>query len=74
MDSVVVLRCDFDLGSHPGNERKKMKVGDLVICNEYLAIVIVSDAYETLIRWLDDGVVEDADNYTLGLEVVSEGR
>ena len=51
-----------------------MKVGDLVMCNEYLAIVIVSDAYETLIRWVDDGVVEDANNYTLGLEVVSEIR
>ena len=51
-----------------------MKVGDLVMCNEYLAIVIVSDAYETLIRWVDDGVVEDADNYTLGLEVISESR
>ena len=51
-----------------------MQVGDLVRCNEHLAIVIVSDAYETLIRWLDDGVVEDADNYTLGLEVISEIR
>ena len=51
-----------------------MKVGDLVRCNEHLAIVIVSDAHETLIRWLDDGVVEDADNYTLGLEVISESR
>ena len=51
-----------------------MQVGDLVRCNEHLAIVIVSDAYETLIRWLDDGIVEDADNYTLGLEVISEIR
>ena len=51
-----------------------MKVGDLVRCNEHLAIVIVSDAYETLIRWLDDGVVEDANNYTLSLEVVSASR
>ena len=51
-----------------------MKVGDLVRCGEYLAIVIVSDAYETLIKWLDDGVVEDANIYTTGLEVVSESR
>ena len=53
-----------------------MKVGDLVKCKyePCLAIVIVSDAYETLIRWLDDGVVEDADNYTLGLEVISASR
>ena len=51
-----------------------MKVGDLVRCGEHLAIVIVSDAYETLIKWLDDGVVEDANIYTTGLEVVSESR
>ena len=51
-----------------------MKVGDLVRCNEHLAIVIVSDAYETLIRWLDDGVVEDANNYTFSLEIVNEAR
>ena len=51
-----------------------MKVGDLVRCGEYLAIVIVSDTYETLIRWLDDGVVEDANIYTTGLEVISESR
>tara|TARA_R100000234_G_scaffold108943_1_gene80616 strand:+ start:295 stop:489 length:195 start_codon:yes stop_codon:yes gene_type:complete len=55
-------------------KREKMKVGDLVRCGEYLAIVIVSDAYETLIRWLDDGVVEDANIYTTGLEVISESR
>ena len=51
-----------------------MKVGDLVSCNGHLAIVIVADAYETLIKWLDDGIVEDADNYTIGLEVVSASR
>jgi hypothetical protein len=51
-----------------------MKVGDLVVCNGHLAIVIVVNAYETLIKWLADGDVEDADNYTLGLEVISESR
>ena len=51
-----------------------MKVGDLGRCNGHLAIVIVADAYETLIKWLDDGIVEDADNYSTGLEVVSENR
>ena len=51
-----------------------MKVGDLVSCNGHLAIVIVADAYETLIKWFDDGIVEDADNYTIGLEVVSASR
>ncbi len=51
-----------------------MKVGDLVEHNGYFALVIASNAYETLIKWLDDGVVEDADNYTIGLRVVSESR
>ena len=51
-----------------------MKVGDLVKCNDYLAIVIVSNACETLIKWLDCGVVEDADMYATSLEIVSESR
>ena len=51
-----------------------MQVGDLVRYNGYLAIVICVNAYETLIKWLDDGIVEDAGNYTLGLEVVSASR
>ena len=51
-----------------------MKVGDLVSCNGHLAIVIVADAYETLIKWFDDGIVEDADNYSTGLEVISASR
>ena len=56
-----------------------MKVGDLVGAigaddETYLALVIHADAHETLIRWLDDGTVEDADNYALSLEVFSESR
>ena len=51
-----------------------MKVGDLVRSNGHLAIVICVNAHETLIKWLDDGIVEDADNYRLSLEVVSESR
>ena len=55
-----------------------MKAGDLVKMlnhpNDYYALVIVSNTHETLIKWLDDGVVEDADNYSLGLEVISEAR
>ena len=51
-----------------------MKVGDLVMCNGHIGLVIVANAYENLIKWLDDGVVEDADNYTIGLEVISESR
>ena len=51
-----------------------MKVGDLVRSNGDLAIVICVNAYETLIKWLDDGIVEDADNYTTSLEVLSASR
>ena len=51
-----------------------MRVGDLVEHNGYLAIVVCVNAYETLIKWRDDGIVEDADNYTIGLKVVSESR
>ncbi len=51
-----------------------MQVGDLVRSNGHLAIVICANEHETLIKWLDDGIVEDADNYTIGLEVISESR
>jgi len=52
-----------------------VKVGDLVETDlGYLGIVICANAFETLIRWLDDGTVEDAGNYTSGLEVISESR
>ena len=52
-----------------------MKVGDLVESDlGYLAIVVRTNAFETLIKWLDDDIVEDADNYTIGLRVVSESR
>ena len=51
-----------------------MQVGDLVSSNGHLAIVICVNEHETLITWLDDGIVEDADNYTIGLEVLSASR
>ena len=51
-----------------------MKVGDLVRSNGHMAIVISVDEHETLIKWFSDGVVEDADNYTIGLEIISESR
>ena len=51
-----------------------MKVGDLVRSNGHLAIVICANAHETLIKWLDDGIVEDADNYRTSLEGVSASR
>ena len=51
-----------------------MQVGDLVSSNGHLAIVICVNAHETLIKWLDDGIVSDANNYTIGLEVISASR
>ena len=51
-----------------------MKVGDLVTNGRHFALVIAVNAHETLIKWVDDGVVEDADNYTLGLEIFNESR
>jgi hypothetical protein len=57
-------------------EGDAMKVGDLVMLNnKHLAIVISRDMpTRTMIKWLEDGVVEDANNYILGLEVISESR
>jgi len=53
-----------------------VKVGDLVMLhNKHLAIVISRDMpTRAMIKWLEDGVVEDANNYTHGLEVISESR
>ena len=51
-----------------------MQVGDLVRSNGHLAIVICVNEHETLIKWFSDGIVDDADNYTIGLEVISAGR
>ena len=51
-----------------------MQVGDLVSIHGHLAIVICVNAHETLIRWVSDGIVADANNYTTSLEVVSASR
>ena len=51
-----------------------MKVGDLVSCKGHIAIVILANPDETLIRWLSDGTVSNARNYSVGLEVISESR
>ena len=60
-----------------------MKVGDLVRCRDSFGIIICADAFDTLVKWLDDGTVEDVDNYSSsaleavkfsGLEVISENR
>ena len=46
----------------------------MVSSNGHLAIVICINAHETLIRWLSDGIVSDANNYRTSLEVISESR
>ena len=51
-----------------------MKVGDLVEHNGYFGLIVCANDFETLVRWFDDGTVEDADNYTIGLEVISASR
>ena len=51
-----------------------MQVGDLVSSNGHLAIVICVNAHETLIRWVSDGIVADANNYRTSLEVVNASR
>ena len=50
-----------------------MKIGDLVVFDEYVALVIDgnADTGEILIKWCDDGEVSDAANYP-ELEVISE--
>ena len=64
----MALRQDF-------GECPTVKVGDLVAWNGHYAIVIVANACETLVKWLDDGIVEDADSFCpVGLEVISESR
>ena len=51
-----------------------MQVGDLVSSNGHLAIMICVNAHETLIKWFDDGIVSDANNYRTSLEVISASR
>ena len=52
-----------------------MKIGDLVRHSSgHIAVVICVNAHETLIKWLSDGIVDDADNYSTSLEGISERR
>ena len=56
-----------------------MQVGDLVMSNGHMAIVICVNAHETyrdevLIMWFSDGTVADAANYSESLEVISASR
>ncbi len=56
-----------------------MKVGDLVAMTGktrcWTALVIKVTPWATLIKWADNGEIEDASNYLTGhLEVLSESR
>ena len=57
-----------------------MKVGDLIslpTSADYslLALVVKKDEWATLIGWLDDGTIENINNYDVSeFEVISEGR
>ena len=55
-----------------------MKVGDLVRLRlaESVGIIIEVTEWATLVQWLDDGYIEDIENYVqeAEVEVVSESR
>ena len=51
-----------------------MNVGDLVRSNGHIAVVICVTTQRTLIKWLSDGIVDDAAYYSTSLEVISERR
>ena len=51
-----------------------MKVGDLVICHNSIGLIVQVDEWATLVKWCDDGVVEDTDMYSSDIEVISESR
>ena len=52
-----------------------MKVGDLVKWRIWYALVVKADEWETLVKWLHDGTIENTINYhaqRAEWEVVSE--
>ena len=52
-----------------------MKVGDLVKLTESVGIIVEVTEWATLVQWLDDGTIEDVENYyPKEVEVISEGR
>ena len=58
-----------------------MKVGDLVrLYSSYrdwpVGIIVEATEWATLVQWLDDGYIEDIENYVqeAEVEVVSESR
>jgi hypothetical protein len=50
-----------------------VKVGDLVRCNNSIGLIVQVDEWATLVKWCDDGHVEDMDMYP-DIEVVNESR
>ena len=52
-----------------------MKVGDLVKLTESVGLIVEVTEWATLVQWLDDGTIEDVENYyPKEVEVVSESR
>ena len=52
-----------------------MKVGDLVKLTESVGIIVEVTEWATLVQWLDDGTIEDIENYyPKEAEVISENR
>ena len=52
-----------------------MKVGDLVRCYGSVGLIVQSDEWETLVKWCDDGIVENVNMYSnANMEIISESR
>ena len=52
-----------------------VQVGDLVKLIESVGIIVEITEWATLVQWLDDGTIENVENYyPKEVEVISEGR
>ena len=52
-----------------------MKVGDLIKCYNSIGLIVQADEWATLVKWCDDGLVEDLNMYPEhNIEVISESR
>ena len=52
-----------------------MKVGDLVKLTEFVGIIVEVTEWATLVQWLDDGTIEDIENYyPKEAEIINENR
>jgi len=51
----------------------QVKIGDLVKLTESVGIIVEVAEWATLVQWLDDGTIEDIENYyPKEAEVISE--